>query len=137
MSEMMIFLSFDHKSIYGLFTFIPLFISIGWLGWFPETLKPKKALPKTRPEELEALPLVAVLTSREKEVLFHMLGGLSNAEIGLELFISESTVKTHVGRVYAKLGIPSKRSELRRLIFDNLKINKNLDGLSLESSSHP
>jgi DNA-binding NarL/FixJ family response regulator len=45
------------------------------------------------------------LTAREREV-FHLIAkGLSNAEIGHELYISDTTVKTHVTRVLQKLGL--------------------------------
>jgi DNA-binding NarL/FixJ family response regulator len=47
----------------------------------------------------------AALTERELEIVRLVAQGLSNAEIGGEVFLAEATVKTHVGRVLAKLGL--------------------------------
>ncbi len=54
------------------------------------------------PADRSALEL---LTPRERDVLAAMTRGLSNAEIGAELFLAETTVKTHVARVLDKLGV--------------------------------
>ena len=50
-------------------------------------------------------PQLEELTPREVEVLQHIAGGQSNAEIARELFVSEDTVKTHASRIFMKLGI--------------------------------
>jgi DNA-binding NarL/FixJ family response regulator len=49
--------------------------------------------------------VLRVLTEREREVFLGLARGASNAEIGADLFLSETTVKTHVGRILTKLGL--------------------------------
>lgn len=45
------------------------------------------------------------MTEREREVWLAIARGLTNAEIAGELFVSEATVKTHVGHILAKTGM--------------------------------
>ncbi|MGM5064317.1 response regulator [Rhodococcus qingshengii] len=48
------------------------------------------------------------LTARESELLSLLAEGMTNRELGKALFISEATVKTHLGHIYAKLGVDNR-----------------------------
>ncbi len=63
-----------------------------------------RRLPPPRPES--SMP--AQLTNRERSVLQLVAEGLSNREIGQALFLSESTVRSHVGHLLAKLGLTDR-----------------------------
>ncbi|MFI1577859.1 response regulator [Embleya sp. NPDC055664] len=61
------------------------------------------------------------LTAREVEILQLLARGVGNAEIARRLFISQATVKTHLGHIYAKLGVDTRTAAVsvateRRLI---------------------
>lgn len=57
----------------------------------------------------------ASLTPTERDVVEHAAAGLTNPEIGVRLFMSRATVKTHLSHVYAKLGI-GNRTQLAAIV---------------------
>ncbi len=58
-----------------------------------------------QPTLVSTPPSLAELTPREREVLVWVARGLSNTEIATRLVLAEQTVKTHVSRIFLKLGI--------------------------------
>ncbi|MFK8912235.1 response regulator [Streptomyces sp. YS-3] len=54
------------------------------------------------------------LTDRELDILAQLSRGLGNREIARALFISEATVKTHLGRIYEKLGVETRAGAVAR-----------------------
>jgi DNA-binding NarL/FixJ family response regulator len=57
------------------------------------------------PAQPSGLERLDVLTEREREVLEAVGRGLNNTEIAATFFVAEATVKTHIGRILAKLGL--------------------------------
>lgn len=67
-----------------------------------------------KPRDSHGAARLAELTEREREVLVLIGQGRSNSEIAATLFIAEQTVKTHVGKVLAKVGA---RDRVQAVIF--------------------
>jgi DNA-binding NarL/FixJ family response regulator len=59
-------------------------------------------------------PRLTGLSQREREVLTDIAAGLTNSEIADDLSLSESTIKTHIGRILAKIGA---RDRVQAVIF--------------------
>mgnify|MGYP006288774999 CR=1 FL=1 len=75
--------------------------------WFPRRLlnqwvREKRAAPRLN------TPNISPLTQREKEILSNLAAGGSNQEIALRMCISYHTVKTHLQRIYKKIGVHNR-----------------------------
>ena len=108
---------------------LPFVIERGWLGPVlrrdPELAGTHRSLlapalgheqlpaPRTAPDQAPVL-LIEPLTDREREVLVHVSGMLSVAEVASEMYISVNTVKTHLKNIYRKLAV-DRRGEAVRL----------------------
>jgi DNA-binding NarL/FixJ family response regulator len=76
-------------------------------GWLDPgvTMRVLAAYREVAPKAVAVPDSVTLLTDREIEVLSLIGRGATNAEIGRRLYIGEGTVKTHVGRIFSKLGV--------------------------------
>ena len=54
-----------------------------------------------------------LLTERELEILQHVAEGLSNSQIGKQLWVTEQTVKFHLSNIYRKLGVGNRTEATR------------------------
>ena len=66
------------------------------------------ALDKAEQYRQSVAPLVEGLTERERDVLTHAAHGLTNKQIGRELFISDRTVQGHLQNIYQKLSVTTR-----------------------------
>jgi DNA-binding NarL/FixJ family response regulator len=88
-----------------------------------EGLKPPQT-PEEKEEEEEEAPsssaYPAGLSAREVEVLGLVAKGMTNVQVGKELFISPRTVNAHLNSVYSKLGFNSRVEATRFAVEHNL-----------------
>ena len=77
-------------------------------GGAPEAPRPCDTIATKLPKER--------ISTREREVITHLLGGKSNREISLELGISEKTVKNHLWKAYRKIGVRNRTQLFHQLI---------------------
>ena len=69
----------------------------------------------TGPRPQDAPALRGLLTAREREVLALVAEGLTDGAIAQRLYLTRRTVETHLGHVFAKLGVPAGSSQNRRV----------------------
>jgi len=77
-------------------------------------LKDEATSAPLHPSSFIPQPLVEPLTDRELEVLRLMAAGRSNTEIAQALVVAVSTIKTHVNRIFGKLGVTSRTQAVAR-----------------------
>ncbi len=76
--------------------------------------QPMPAPPDTTTPDMATVPAVEPLTEREREVLRHISGMLTTAEIASELYISTNTVKSHIKHICHKLAATHRGEAVRR-----------------------
>ncbi len=77
-------------------------VALGHTAFDPATLEKAEQHRKNTGEMIEDL------TERERDVLLHAARGLTNKQIGVELFISDRTVQGHLQNIYQKLGVATR-----------------------------
>ncbi|WP_018982189.1 helix-turn-helix transcriptional regulator [Salinimonas chungwhensis] len=79
------------------------------------------------------------LTKREQQIIERVVQGKSNLEIAEELFVAESTVKTHIYRLYKKLNVSSRKEAISKfghssIVYSPKKINNHHNPVTIPVS---
>ncbi len=74
----------------------------------------EKMLSDIRPYAMNSQDISSTLTKREKQILDRLVQGHSNLQIAEELFVAESTVKTHVYKLYKKLNVSNRKEAVQK-----------------------
>ncbi|CAH8241500.1 hypothetical protein VAEKB19_5640004 [Vibrio aestuarianus] len=80
--------------------------------WLPRELM-ASMLNQLKPYALSSQHGLEELTKREKQILDRLVCGRSNLQIANELFVAESTVKTHIYKLYKKINVNCRREAIR------------------------
>jgi len=99
---------------FGMFAAPGGFLLLNTLGLLTLFIRSRRSSPDPA-VDITAICRSLGLTKRETEVAVLLAEGRSYREIGSKLFVSMATVQTHVGRIYAKLGINNKTQLANRL----------------------
>jgi DNA-binding NarL/FixJ family response regulator len=78
-------------------------------------IRPSFLLPLARIEAARQRHRALGLTARELEVLGRVRDGLTNGEIAAELFVSPTTIRTHLENAFAKIGAHTRTEAIARL----------------------
>lgn len=81
--------------------------------WLPRKVM-EKMLSDIRPYAMNSQDISSILTKREKQILDRLVQGNSNLQIAEELFVAESTVKTHVYKLYKKLNVSNRKEAVQK-----------------------
>ena len=86
--------------------------------WLPRKLM-SHILSNARSQTFKSQVILSTLTKREAQIFKRVIRGDTNLEISSELFISESTVKTHVYNIYKKINVTNRKEAIRKANFIN------------------
>ncbi|GMA91508.1 helix-turn-helix transcriptional regulator [Homoserinibacter gongjuensis] len=101
--------SLDSDALAGLVVWTLVALLVGALMWWmPTWLRSLRAAPSLVQAEPEAQAALSALSARERDIYLWVARGMTNAEIAAAAHIEESTVKSHISRILAKLELSSR-----------------------------
>jgi DNA-binding NarL/FixJ family response regulator len=85
------------------------------------------------PRRLHRCVFRPAFSYREKQILAMVVGGATNAQIAARLFLAESTIKTHLGTAFRKLGVHSRKEAAALLLDPDEGLAGSLEGVELDT----